>query len=136
MSDDSSDFSAYTNIWRITALITAIYGVGFLLLPTLMFHVSRDPGFPANAGWVRWAGGVLIGLAAGAWIGSNRSPSNQQPAVIGFAVGEGFAALSLAYSAISGEYQGVAWFIWTAAVLNACFCAAMLWLLSKYKAVL
>jgi hypothetical protein len=136
MSDESSNYSAYTNIWRITAIITAIYGVSFLLLPTLMFSVSRDPGFPANAGWVRWAGGVLIGLAAGAWVGSNSSPSKQRPAVIGFAVGEGLTALSLTYSAISGEYQGVPWFIWTAAVLNACCCGAMLWLLSKYKAFL
>jgi hypothetical protein len=135
MGNEPVSAGAFTNIFRINAIFTGIYGLGLFLAPKVLFSMSQDPGFPAHPGWVRRAGGTLIGLAVGAWIAPN-DPAKQRPFVIALAIGTGLAALSHLYSMLSGEYQGVAWFIWTPAVLAAGLALAMLWLLSKYVSIL
>ena len=32
-------------------------------MPDSLFHLSGDPGAPSNPGWVRWAGGFVLGIA-------------------------------------------------------------------------
>jgi hypothetical protein len=135
MGNEPVSAGAFTNIFRITAIFDGIYGLAFLLAPTILFSMSQDPGFPTHPGWVRWAGGTLIGLAVGIWIASN-DPAKQRPFVIALAIGDGLAALSHLYSILSGEYQGVGWFILTPAVLAAGIALAMLWLLNKYRSIL
>jgi hypothetical protein len=135
MDNEPVSAGAFKNIFRITAIFIGIYGLGFFLAPKILFSMSQDPGFPGHPGWVRWAGGTLIGLAVGVWIVSN-DPAKQRPFVIALAIGLGLNALSHLYSILSGEYQGVAWFIWTPTVLTAGFALAMLWLLNKYRSIL
>jgi hypothetical protein len=135
MGNEPVSAGAFTNIFRITAIFDGIYGLAFFLAPTILFSMSQDPGFPTHPGWVRWAGGTLIGLAVGIWIASN-DPVKQRPFVIALAIGHGLAALSHLYSILSGEYQGVGWFILTPAVLAAGIALAMLWLLNKYRSIL
>jgi len=55
---------------RAAAIVGAMYGFGFLLMPYAMFQLSGDPGVPANPGWVRWAGGFVLGIAIGPWLAS------------------------------------------------------------------
>ena len=55
---------------RAAAIVGVMYGVGFLLMPYAMLQLSGDPGVPANPGWVRWAGGFVLGIAIGPWLAS------------------------------------------------------------------
>jgi hypothetical protein len=135
MGNGATDTATFKSVFRITAIIDFIYGLGFLLMPAMQFQMSQDPGIPANPSWVRWAGGVLIGLAAGAWFASG-SPAKQRPLVTSICIGHALTALSLTYATLSGEYRGVAWYIWSPVVLTGAIAAAMYWLLNKYRAVL
>jgi hypothetical protein len=98
MGNEPVSAGAFTNIFRITAIFDGIYGLAFFLAPTILFSMSQDPGFPTHPGWVRWAGGTLIGLAVGIWIASS-DPSKQRPFVIALAIGHGLNALSTHSSA-------------------------------------
>ena len=85
----------------------AIYGLGLLLFPQAMFTLSDDPGVPANPGWVRWAGGLLLGTAVAAWLAAS-NPESQRPLVVGLATAFTLIALALLYSNLAGDYRGVA----------------------------
>ena len=125
----------FRDIFRITAVIDVIYGLGFLLVPAILFGMSQDPGVPANPGWVRWAGGLLVGIAVGEWLAA-KDPAKQRPMVTFLVLGHGLTALALIYSALSGEYQGVAWFIWSSVIVTGVIAVIMFWLLGKYRPVL
>lgn len=130
-----SDAGDFRIIFVIGAIITLIYGLVFLLIPDWYLGMSQDPGVPQNPGWIRWSGGVLIGLAVANWLVSG-SPEKQGPYVTGIAVAVTLEALALLYSALSGEYQGVAWVIWLPLVITAVFAALYWWMRVKYKEVL
>ena len=122
-------------IFVIGAIILLIYGVVFLLVPGLQFDISQDPGVPKNPGWVRWSGGLLIGLAVTNWLVSS-NPQGQGAYVTGIAIAATLAALAILYSTLSGEYQGVAWVAWTPIAINAVLAALYWWMRVKYKDVL
>ncbi len=73
MAAARSDLSAASTIFYAAAIAGAIYGLGFLLLPHVIFNLSQDPGVPANAGWVRWAGGFVVGAAVVSMGSAHRS---------------------------------------------------------------
>jgi hypothetical protein len=85
-----------------------MYGFGFLLMPYAMFQLSGDPGVPANPGWVRWAGGFVLGIAIGPWLASE-GWVKEQPFIAGVAAAFTLSGLALLYSVVSGEYAGAAW---------------------------
>ena len=126
-----SDLSTARTIFSVAAIIGAIYGVGFLLFPHVIFSLSQDPGVPANAGWVRWAGGFVIGIAVAIWPAAS-SPEAQKALVVGLGTAFTLTALALLYSAVAGEYQGAQWFIWLSILINAALAGAMWWLRAKY----
>jgi hypothetical protein len=119
-------------IFYAAAIVAAIYGLLFLSMPEGIFKLSRDPGVPVDAGWVRWSGGVLLGIALAAWLAAQK-PDKQTPLVVGLALTYVLVAVSLLYSTISGEYQGAQWFIWLPILLNAGLFAAMMWLLVRQQ---
>ena len=119
-------------IFYVAAIVGGIYGLLFLSTPERVLELSYDPGVPANPGWVRWSGGVLIGIALAAWLAAQK-PDKQTPLVVGLALAYLLVALSLLYSTISGEYRGAQWFIWLPIVINAGLFAAMVWLLIRQK---
>jgi hypothetical protein len=122
--------SAATAILRIAAVVGILYGLGFLLLPTMLFGFSQDPGIPADPGWVRWAGGFIIGVAVAAWLASDH-PETQRPIIVGLAIGYTLTALALLYSTFSGEYSGTTWWIWLGIVVTAALAAGMWWSSTK-----
>jgi hypothetical protein len=83
----------------------AIFGAGLLLFPQVMFTLSDDPGVPANPGWVRWAGGLLLGMAVATWLAAN-NPESQRPLAVGLATAFTLIALALLYSNLVGDYRG------------------------------
>ncbi len=87
-------------------------------MPASLFQLSGDPGAPANPGWVRWAGGFVLGIAIGPWLASE-GWVKEQPFIAGLAAAYTLSGLALLYSVASGEYAGAAWFIWMPIVVLA-----------------
>ena len=127
-----SEMTIARMIFYVAAIVGGIYGLLFLSMPEWALELSHDPGVPANPGWVRWSGGVLIGIALIAWLAAHQ-PDKQRPLVVGLGLAYLLVALSLLYSTVSGEYRGAQWFIWLPIIINVGLFAAMLWLLIKQK---
>jgi hypothetical protein len=100
------------------------------LFPQVMFTLSDDPGVPANPGWVRWAGRLLLGMAVAKWLAAN-NPESQRPLAVGLATAFTLIALALLYSNLVGDYRGTQLLSWLQIVGNGAFAAAMWWLSSK-----
>jgi hypothetical protein len=115
---------------RAAAIVGVIYGMGFLLMPYSMFQLSGDPGVPTNSGWVRWAGGFVLGIAIGPWLASE-GWVKEQPFIAGLAVAYTLSGLALLYSVVSGEYAGAAWFIWMPIFILGALAPTMWWLATK-----
>jgi hypothetical protein len=115
---------------RAAAIVGVMYGIGFLLMPNAMFQLSGDPGVPTNSGWVRWAGGFVLGIAIGPWLAS-LGWLKEQPFIAGLAAAFTLSGLALFYSVVSGEYAGAAWFIWMPILLLAVLASTMWWLANK-----
>ena len=115
---------------RAAAIVGVIYGIGFLLMPYFMLQLSGDPGAPTNSGWVRWAGGFVLGIAIGPWLASE-GWVKEQPSIAGLAAAYTLSGLALLYSVVSGEYAGAAWFIWMPIAILAVLASTMWWLATK-----
>ena len=131
MAATRSDLKTAATIFYVAGVVLVAYGLGFLLSPHVMLNLSQDPGVPTNGGWVRWAGGPLLGMGVAAWLAAN-NPEKQGPLIVGFAVAFTLIALALLYSTLGGEYLGVQWFIWLPIVITAVSAAAMWWLAARY----
>jgi hypothetical protein len=107
---------ASTVALRAAAIVGVVYGFGFLLMPSALLQLSGDPGAPINPGWVRWAGGFVLGIALGPWLAAE-GWIKEQPFIAGLAAAYTLSCLALLYSVVSGEYGGAAWFIWMPIVI-------------------
>jgi hypothetical protein len=131
MATTQSDVDTARNIFFVVAVLMAIFGLGLLLFPQAMFTLSDDPGVPANPGWVRWAGGFLLGTAVAAWLAAS-NPESQRPLMVGLAIGFTLVTLALLYSNLAGDYRGAQLLSWLQILGNAVLAAAMWWLSSKF----
>ena len=122
-----SNLVAARTILYIVAILMAIYGLLFFLFPQVMFNISDDPGVPANPGWVRWAGGLLLGTAIAAWLAAS-NPESQRPLVVGLATAFTLIALALLYSTLVGDYRGEPALSWLQISGNGALAVAMWWL--------
>ena len=95
-----------------------------------MFALSQDTGVPGSPGWVRWSGGLLIGVSVMGFLAAPK-PETQRPFVMGLLVASVLIALSLLYSLFVGAYAGAQWFLWVPIVINACLAVALAWVASK-----
>jgi peptidoglycan/LPS O-acetylase OafA/YrhL len=125
-----SDSDTARTLFYVVAVLMAIYGVGLLVFPQAMFTLSDDPGVPANPGWVRWAGGLLLGAATAAWLAAN-NPESQRPLIVGLATAFTLIALSLLYSTLVGDYRGSQLLSFLQILGNGILAAAMWWLSAR-----
>jgi len=125
-----SEVKTSSTILYVTAIANLVYGLLFLLFPQWLFDLSQAPGVPADPGWVRWGGGLLIGVGVAAWLAA-ANPKTQRPLVVGLAVGAALIALSLLYTLFLGGYGGVQWFLWLPIVINAALAVGLGWVASK-----
>jgi hypothetical protein len=126
-----SDSETARTIFYAIAVLMAIYGLALLVFPHAMFALSDDPGVPANPGWVRWAGGFLLGTAVAAWLAAS-NPESQRPLMVGLAIGFTLVTLALLYGNLAGDYRGSQLLSWLQILGNAVLAAAMWWLSSKF----
>lgn len=133
MATTQSDVDTARNIFFVVAVLMAIFGLGLLLFPQAMFTLSDDPGVPANPGWVRWAGGFLLGTAVAAWLAAS-NPDSQRPLMMGLATAFTLVTLALLYSNLAGDYRGVQLLSWLQILGNGVLAAVMWWLTSKFAA--
>jgi hypothetical protein len=106
----------------IFAIVTLVYGIGFLIVPGVWINLSG--GNSVEFGWLRWPGGVIIALGIGA-IMISRKPDKQGIFVISIALGTLLAGLGMLYSWIMHEYSGTIMFI----ALPTCLNLVLSWLL-------
>ena len=92
-------------IFYAAAIVAVLYGLLFLSLPEWALQLSQDPGAPKDAGWLRWSGAFLIGIALAAWLAATQ-PDRQRALVVGLALSYLLVALSLLYSTISAQSSG------------------------------
>jgi uncharacterized protein YjeT (DUF2065 family) len=59
-------------IFYAAAIVAVLYGLLFLSLPEWALQLSQDPGAPKDAGWLRWSGAFLIGIALAAWLAATQ----------------------------------------------------------------
>jgi hypothetical protein len=125
-----SDVKSSSMVLTIAAIVDLVYGVLFLFVPQWLFALSQDPGAPGSPGWVRWAGGLLIGVGVASWLASAK-PETQRPLVVGLLTATTLIALALLYSILLEPYAGAQWFMWVPVVLNAGLAVAFTWVASK-----
>ncbi|MGH6866042.1 MAG: hypothetical protein ACREDO_07740 [Methyloceanibacter sp.] len=134
MSDTTrSDSHTAGTIFYVVAVLMAIFGLTLLLFPQGMFTLSDDPGVPVNPGWVRWAGGFVLGTAVAAWLAAS-NPESQRPLMVGLATAFTLVTLALLYSNLTGDYHGSQLWSWLQILGNGALAAAMWWLSSKFAA--
>jgi hypothetical protein len=125
-----ADVRSSGTVLRIASIVDLVYGVLFMVFPQWLFTLSQDPGVPGSPGWVRWAGGLLIGVGVAAYLASAK-PDTQRPLVVGLLIATALIALSLLYSLFLEHYTGAPWFLWVPIVINACLAIAFAWVTSK-----
>jgi hypothetical protein len=125
-----SELKTSRTILYAAAIVDFVYGLLFLLIPQWLFQLSQDTGAPAHPGWVRWSGGLLIGVAVAGWL-ATADPETQKPLVVGLTVATALIACSLLYTLFVGGYAGAQWFLWLPIVLNVVLAAALGWVASK-----
>ena len=92
----------------IFAIISFVYGFGLLFVPGILTSLSG--GSPVEFSWLRWSGGILIGLGIGALMVSSKL-EKQGIFVTSLALSTLFAGLGMLYAWIMQEYSGATWFI-------------------------
>jgi hypothetical protein len=127
------DLGTTRTIFYVLAILMAIYGIALLLFPQAIFALSNDPGAPANPGWVRWAGGFVLGTAVAAWFAAS-NPESQHPLMMGLATAFTLVTLALLYSNLAGDYRGAQLLSWLQILGNGVLAAVMWWLTSKFAA--
>ena len=103
--DDNVKILKFTLI--IFAVISLVYGFGFLFVPGLLVKLSEAN--PVEFNWLRWMGGVLLALGIGCLMVSSK-PEKQGIFVTSMALATLFAGLGNLYSWIMQEYSGATWF--------------------------
>ena len=117
----------------VYAVICLIYGLGFLFVPGTWVRLSESG--PADYGWLRWPGGVLIALAIGA-LKVYRKPEKQGTFVFSIALGTLLAGLGMLYSLIRTEYTGTTMFITIPTVLILVVSGFLWWGKQRAKSIL
>ena len=103
--DDNVKILKFTLI--IFAVISLVYGFGFLFVPGLLVRLSE--GNPVEFGWLRWSGGVLLALGIGCLMVYSK-PEKQGIFVTSMALTTLFSGLGMLYSWIMHEYTGTTLF--------------------------
>ena len=117
----------------IYAVIAIVYGLCFFFIPEKLVELSGSSE-PVPSSWLRWAGGVVIGLGVGTIL-VFRNPAKQYIFVFTLALSTLLTGLALVYAWIC-EMVGDLWFTAMPAILMLVVSALFWWSLFLTKEVL
>ena len=117
----------------IAAIVSLVYGLGFLLIPGTLVKLSG--GNLVEASWLRWSGGVIIAWAIGTLMVFSK-PEKQNIFVTSLTLAHLLSGLGLLYSWIMQEYTGATWFIAIPTCLLLILSALLFWGRNQSKGVL
>jgi hypothetical protein len=116
-------------VLAIYAIVVLVYGLFFFFIPGVLVKISGAN--PVDSGWLRWAGGILIGFGIGALL-VRRNPAKQGIFVLTISLGTLLSGLALLYSWIVHEYSAGMWFIALATIVVLILSALLWW--GRHKA--
>jgi len=117
----------------IAAIVSLVYGLGFLLIPAALVKLSG--GNLVEASWLRWSGGVIIAWAIGTLMVYSK-PEKQKIFVTYLALAHLLSGLGLLYSWIMQEYSGATWFVAIPTCLLLILSALLFWGRNQAKGIL
>jgi len=117
----------------IYVVVVLVYGILYFLVPDSLVKLSG--GAPVFHGWLRWSGGVLIALGAGAVMVFN-NPRNQGIFVTTIALGCLLTGLALVWTLINAEEGANTLFTALPAVITLALSALLWWARQKAKDIL
>jgi hypothetical protein len=92
-------------------------------------------GTPVEHGWLRWSGGILLGLAAGA-MQAYRNPAHQKSLITTLTAAPLLVGLAQAYTMLFESYSIHTWFILMPCVITFALFGVMLWAKQGSKNIL
>lgn len=117
----------------ILAVVSIIYGLGFLIVPGML--VTLSGGNPIDLGWLRWSGGIITAIGVGTLMVFRR-PEKQGIFVFTAALSMLLSGLGLLYSWIMKEYTTSTMFIAVPTVLLLVISGLLWWGRQKAKEIL
>lgn len=118
-------------IWLLDALA---FGVFILFAPGFLVEtLAEDVAF--GYWWIRWSGGVLLGLVVGTWMVIRR-PRGNGTFVLASGLAAFLAGVGLVWGYLADEYGGAAWFLWLTFVSSLGVGALLLFAWTRSRAVL
>jgi hypothetical protein len=130
---DTNGAGMLKGVLVLFAIVTFVYGVGYLLIPGEFVKMSGSA--PIDNGWIRWSGGVLVGLAIGAVL-VRKNPRGQGPFVTSMTWGSFLAGLGLLYTWLVGETPVQTWYIAVATVIVLLLAVLLQWSRTMAKELL
>lgn len=118
-------------VWLLDALA---FGVFIFFAPGFLVEtLAGDAAF--GYWWVRWSGGILLGLALGTWM-VIRSPRGNGVFVLASGLAAFLAGVGLVWGYLADEYGGADWFLWLTFVSSLGVGALLLYAWSTSRSVL
>ena len=117
----------------ILAIISFVYGIGFLLFPNILVSLSK--GNPVDLAWLRWSGGIIIALGIGSLMVYSK-PEKQGIFVTTVALSTLLAGLGMLYSWIMQEGSGAIWFTALPTCILLALSCLLWWSRGKAKGIL
>ena len=118
----------------IFAIVTIVYGIALVFFTEKFIEMSGTDPFEPN--WIRWPGGVLVGLGISAILAYS-NPNKQDIFIIAIGLGTLFTGLTLLYELIF-EWQPQYSVTFTAVpcIINLVMSALLWWGKQKAKEIL
>lgn len=114
-------------------MVDIFYGIVFFITPGIASAIAG--GAPVENGWIRWSGGILLGLAVGG-ISAYRDPSHQRAMITALTATALLSGLAHAYALLFETYSMQTWVILLSCVVSFVGFGVMLWARQGAKDIL
>jgi hypothetical protein len=112
-------------LFTANAIVQAMFGVGFLLIPTILLGLFGAQTDATGVMMARVAGSVIISLALVSWLGRDVDSVSAQDAMAwGFILAHFLAGILATLSILSGAFNALGW---SSVLIDIVFVVAFLW---------